>query len=588
MCGLAGWLCEPSTPPAENILSQMLDAMPHRGPDDRGSYIDAAAGLALGHLRLSIIDLTTASRQPMRDEATGVTLAYNGEVYNFRTLRAELEGRGHRFRSTGDTEVVLRAFLEWGTASFARFGGMFALALWDPRTQTLHVARDAMGMKPLYIARIPGGAVFASEVKALKAVPGLRLTPTERGLRQYLEFGYVFDTNATIFDGVRKLPPGCHATLRVGGDLSICRFFEPPLPDPRDDRDEEARVSELSSVLETVVGEHLIADVRVGLLLSGGLDSSLIAAIAARRGALLTLSMGFSDSSIDERPNARLVAEAIGSHHLEIEITPAEVMREVSSGAWVFDDLFADWGTITTQLMYRACRERGVKAVIVGEGADELFGGYDIFRVPERLGLLEMFRLYQRYAGRRHGRLFGEFRRVVNAYQDLAHGEAFDAVRHFECCRQLPNQFVMKVDKASMAESVEARAPFLDHRVARVALRTPKRWLLRGAETKYLLRAAARREPTLPTTTTGRLKFGAPLAATWMDDHREFRSFARERLLDGTWARRLGLRDAMCAYFNDGLQGYAWPAEISIFRNLAWRLLLLELWAPHYVSERAA
>jgi len=298
--------------------------------------------------------------------------------------------------------------------------------------------------------------------------------------------------------------------------------------------------------------------------------------------------MGFSESDVDERPQARQVAAHIGSNHVEVAITPRQVMDEVIGGAWVFDDLFADWGTITTRLMYRRCREEGIKVVLVGEGADELFGGYDVFRTPSGLGLWRQFRLYQHYAGRRHGRLFSQFRHVMTDYLDAVNGDAFEAVRMFESCRQLPNQYVMKVDKASMAESIEARAPYLDRRVAELAWRTPRTWLMRAGENKYLLRALARHDGLLPSTVSHRQKFGAPLAATWMDDHVQFREFARERLLDGVWADRLGIRSAMVEYFRDGRTGYGWPRALSIFRNMAWRLLLLELWAPHYVQEQAA
>jgi asparagine synthase (glutamine-hydrolysing) len=339
--------------------------------------------------------------------------------------------------------------------------------------------------------------------------------------------------------------------------------------------------------METVTAEHLIADVPVGLLLSGGLDSSVVAGIAARRGPLLTICMSFARSAIDERPQAAAVARHIGSRHLEIDITPQQVMAEVQSGAWVFDDLFADWGTITTRLMYRRCREQGVKVVLVGEGADELFGGYTVFETPPALGLFRQFRLYQRYAGRRFGGLFGEFRRIFGDYLEEGHGDSFHAVRLFESRRQLPNQYVMKVDKASMAESIEARAPYLDRRIAEIAYRTPREWLLRAGENKYLLRALARREQLVPVETSDRIKFGGSVAASWMDEDPGFRAFARERLVDGVWSKHVNAQSAMRKYFDLGKSGDPFPRPISIFSNLAWRLLLLELWADHYLEQPA-
>lgn len=588
MCGVAGWLFTPGAEPAKEVLERMSASILHRGPDDQGAFFFSPKGLALAFRRLSIIDLSAASHQPMVDADSGVVLIYNGELYNFRSLRRELQALGHVFVSQGDAEVVLRAYLQWGTACLDRFAGMFALALWDPRSAVLHLARDPMGMKPLYYVKQLSGLVFASEIKAFGALPNFPLEPSPLGLRQYLEFGYVFDENQTFLDGVYKLPPGRRMEVRAGGKPTMHTFYSPSAPSSVDVRGETERVEELSEVLGQVTAEHLIADVPLGLLLSGGLDSSVIAALAARQGPLLTISMGFANSVVDEREHGRQVADFIGSRHIEMLITPQQVMEEVQSGAWVFDDLFADWGTITTRLMYRRCAEHGIKVVLVGEGADELLGGYDVFDTPPRLNLWQQFRLYQRYAGRRHGRLFGHFRSIMSDYLAAGYGDAFHAVRLFETRRQLPNQYVMKVDKASMAESIEARAPYLDRRVAELAYRTPREWLLRNGENKYLLRALARREQLLPDSISQRPKFGAPLAASWMDDNAEFRGFARQRLLEGEWSRRLGLEPAMRAYFDQGRSGYRFPRALSIFRNLAWRVLLLELWSEHYLEARAA
>ena len=586
MCGIAGWLYATGSEPAPESLARMAQAIRHRGPDDEGFFRDGSAGLALAHRRLCIIDLSSASHQPMVDAASGVVLAYNGELYNFHALRRELQALGHAFNSAGDTEVLLRSYLQWGMDCLPRLAGMFAFALWDPRDATLHLARDAMGMKPLYFAPSTHGVAFASEVKAFLQLPGFVGRPDTVGLQQFLEFGYVFEEGRTSLQGVQKLAPGQRLALRGGKVVERVTWFTPAAPDVADRRDEGERVAELTATLGQVVTEHLIADVPVGMLLSGGLDSSVLAALAARQGPLTTICMGFGGSDVDERAHARQVAEHIGSRHIDVLITPQEVMAEVQSGAWVFDDLFADWGTISTRLLYRRCREMGLKVVLVGEGADELFGGYDVFRQPPGMGLWQQFRLYQRYAGRRHGKLFGPFREAMADYLAAGQGDAFHAVRLFESRRQLPNQYVMKVDKASMAESVEARAPFLDRRVADLAYRTPKEWLLRGGENKYLLRALGRQNSLLPQSISGRRKFGAPLAASWMDDDPEFRAFARGLILaKGSQTDQLALAPAMREYFCNGKAGYAWPSAVSVFRNLAWRLLLLELWAARYLAS---
>jgi asparagine synthase (glutamine-hydrolysing) len=584
MCGIAGWQLAPGRAYLPAALHGMADLIAHRGPDDRGEYWDTAARLAIAHRRLSIIDPGSGSHQPMVDNQRGVTLAYNGELYNFRDLRRELQSLGHSFRSQGDTEVVLRSYIEWGTACFERFAGMFALALWDARSATLHLARDAMGIKPLYYTKGADGVVFASEIKAFRALPDFAPRIDTAALPQYLEFGYVFEAGRTMLEGVCKVDPGHRLEVRGGRIVLDQPWFTPPVPDRQEDRGEAARVQELSGVMDSVVKEHLIADVPLGLLLSGGLDSSVVAALAARQAPLLTISMGFDGSTVDERANAREVSQFIGSRHVEVLISAAEVKREAMAGAWVFDDLFADWGTVTTRLLYRRCREQGVKVVLVGEGADELFGGYDIFRVPARLGLWRQFRLYQNYAGRRYGALFSPFRKALNEYLHLAGGDTFEAIRLFESRRQLPNQYVMKVDKASMAESVEARAPYLDRRIAELAYRTPRDWLLRGGENKYLLRALARQQHLLPSAASGRPKFGAPLAEAWMESDLEFRRFARERILDGVWSKHVGLAGAMRSYFDKGRIGYAFPHAVSLFRNAAWRMLLLELWSERYLA----
>ncbi len=413
MCAIVGWQIGVAAAFDPGVLNQMADLLQHRGPDDSGSFHAPACGIALGHRRLSIIDLSPSSHQPMIDAPSGAALVYNGELYNFRALRQELLTAGHTFQSTGDTEVVLRSYLQWGPNCFSRFAGMFALALWDPRSRTLHLARDAMGMKPLYFLPQAKGVVFASELKAFRVLPGFRPQVDPRSLQQYIEFGYVFDERRTMLDGVYKLPPGHRLEIRDGRIALETAWFKPPAPDASDWRDEAQRIAELGSLMEQVVSEHLVADVPVGLLLSGGLDSSLVAALAARKGPLQTITMGFGGSAVDERANARAVSDFIGSSHTEVLIQPKDVKAEILEGAWVFDDLFADWGTITTRLLYRRCRERGVKVVLVGEGADELFGGYDIFATPQRLGLWQQFRIYQKYSGRRHGKLFGEFRAIM-------------------------------------------------------------------------------------------------------------------------------------------------------------------------------
>jgi asparagine synthase (glutamine-hydrolysing) len=295
--------------------------------------------------------------------------------------------------------------------------------------------------------------------------------------------------------------------------------------------------------------------------------------------------MGFTQSNLDECAEARRVARHIGSEHEEFLITPGEVSDGLESTITCFDDLFADWGTISTRLLYGKCRERGIKVVLVGEGADELFGGYDVFgssasRAPADWWI---FQLYQRYCGRRYGRYFGAFRALMRHYLNSVNLDRFDAIRLFETRNQLPNNYMMKVDKASMSVSVEARVPYLDQRLAEIAYRIPKDLLLREGTEKSVLRSIARRFNLLPEETLARPKFGGSMALSWLDEQPAFRSFARDVILaKGGWTEALGLRQAMVDYFVNNRSGYAFPRAVSIFRNLAWRLLILEMWSSVY------
>ncbi len=586
MCGIAGWSYPKEKMPPFAGLRGLARALAHRGPDGEGFYENAQEGVALAHRRLSIIDLSDASSQPMLALDGQVVLSYNGELYNFRELRDELIARGATFTTTGDTEVVLNAYLEWGIACVDKFAGMFAFALWDGRSKTLHLARDAMGIKPLYWMMHDGGLVFASEAKALGALPGVRLTLRDAGVAQYLEFGYVIEEERTIFEKVHKVPPGMRLSIREGCIVERRTFFS-PATQPSNAVSFDDRVDELYGLLNTVVSQHLIADVPVAMLLSGGLDSSVIAALAARHGQVETLTMAFEGESLDERPFAQKVASYVGARFQQVLITPQQVIAELETNTAMMDDLFADWGTITSRLLYRKAKELGYKVVLVGEGADELFGGYGIFDVDKKLSKFAQFRLYQRYAGRRHGACRALFSEIFGDYLRTT-TDAFDAVRLFESRRQLPNQYVMKVDKASMAESIEARAPFLDRRIAEFAYSIPREYLLDAQKNKAVLRTVASRFGLLPEEISNRIKHGAPLDAQWMDSSAVLRARARAKLLHtDSLTSRYGLRKPMEAYLVHGREGEAWPQAISIYRNLAWKLLLLEHWGEKVLSRPA-
>ncbi len=578
----------------------MGDAIAHRGPDDRGYHEAPADGLALGHNRLSIIDLSPAGHQPMFGEDRSVVLTFNGEIYNFVELRDELLAAGHRFSSRTDSEVIVHGYEEWGEGVLERLQGMFAFALWDDKARALVLARDPMGIKPLYYWRsAAGGLYFASEIKAFLALPEFRPAVNLHALRQYLETNFIYDAHESSLEGVFKIPPGHCArvdarALRSVGRIPTQAYFEPPaiVPWSGDLADADARADRLHETLSTVVQQHLIADVPVGLLLSGGLDSSIVAALASRHQPVRTISMAFADSAIDERPFARMVSKHVGSTHEEVIIRPEEIAADLERAVWVVDDLFGDWGVISTHILYQRCRDAGVKVVLVGEGSDELFGGYVQHAWAAGLEnggsslLGRALRLYQGYSGRRWGSGLPEFLTTLGrAYADAGR-EPFAAARLFECRHQLPNCYNMKVDRASMAASVEARVPFLDVRVAREAFGTPRDLLLKDGRNKYLLRRMAERHALLPPEIIDRPKFGASMASTWMDSVPGFRRFAREVVLDpGGWAGPLGLQKAMEDYFDRDRAGASFPRSIGIFSIVAWRLLMLNLWARRYLTK---
>jgi asparagine synthase (glutamine-hydrolysing) len=590
MCGIAGWALRPGKDLDASCINGMIDAIGHRGPDDRGFFFDAPRGIALSNNRLSIIDLSLFGHLPMVSEDGSVVLGYNGEVYNFKELRSELESLGQRFRSRTDSEVVLRAFIQWGIDFLPRLSGMFGLAIWSAKDEKLYLARDPLGMKPLYYTALPGGQgfAFASEIKAFLAIPGFEARANRWALTQFLEFGYTFDHQATSLEGVKKVPPGHYIEVSHGSPVEPRPYFILPRADRRLPDRVHDREQELHDTLSRVVSQHLVADVPVGLLLSGGIDSSVIAAVAARETRIRTITMSFAESGIDERPFARAVADFIASDHDEISITPREITEGLEDTVWYFDDLFADWGTLTTRMLYKKCREKGLKVVLVGEGSDELFGGYPCFPFALKTRgplLARLFFLYRHYAGRRYGSQFQRFASIMRGYISRTGGSMFEAVRLFETRNQLPNNFVMKVDKASMSVSLEARAPFLDRRVAELAYRTPQNLLLAQGTDKLLLRSMAERFKLLPPAIARRPKYGASIAASWMDESEELRKYARQVVLERNgWTDELGLRPAMTDYFTKRRQGYSFPHEISIFRNVAWRLLLLNLWSRRYAG----
>ena len=543
----------------------MTERLGHRGPDDRGIF--QGEGVALGHTRLSLLDLA-GGRQPMDDGRGEVTVVFNGEIYNFASLRAELEALGHRFRTRSDTEVIPHAWRQWGDGCIERLRGMFAFAVWDARTRTLVLARDRLGIKPVYWAVDGPRLVFASELKALFAGAYLPRRLDPEALHDYLTL-LVPWAPRTLFAGVRALEPGALLTVR-DGLYTPRRYWEPEL---RPDRalDEADALDAFEARLQETLRDQIVADVPVGAFLSGGIDSSLLVAhlAPARREPLDTFTVGFDDMHADESPFARVVAERFGTRHHELRARFADggsalVERVLDQ----FDQPFGDSSAIPTWLVAQKTREH-VKTVLSGDGGDELFGGYTIYRTAAQLGRLRRWpesarrglavaswaaafagqaetarkldkalalsglsagealcalRTYfdepakrylyrpehaERVAGLRTADRFAdELARARAGATDLPSALAACDLRH-----RLAGDMLCKVDMMSMSHGLEVRVPLLDERIVDLALRLPPSLRLRGGVTKYLLRRAARRR--LPASIAEKPKggFEIPLRA---------------------------------------------------------------------------
>ena len=588
MCGISGIVdLEAERPIDERALRAMTAMLAHRGPDGDGFHIEP--GVGFGHRRLSIIDLA-GGKQPLYNEDQSVVVSFNGEIFNFREIEAELARRGHTFRTRSDTEVIVHAWEEWGVESLARFNGMFAFAVWDRRQKTLFVARDRLGVKPLYYAHLADGRlVFASELKGLLAYPGVPRSIDSRAIEEYFTFGYVPDPK-TIYAGVRKLEPGAYLCVRRGArQVAPVRYWDVPLTGerapaaPRGCWEEELRAR-----LKEAVRKRLISDVPLGSFLSGGIDSSAVVAMMHEIGTerILTCSIGFREPRYDESSYARKVAEAKRTDHRS-ETVEASDYGLLDQLVGIYDEPYADSSAIPT---YRVCQlaRRYVTVALSGDGGDEDFLGYRRYRLfaaeervrsrlppalrtalfgplgriypkldwaPRVLRGKTTFQALARDAVEAylHGVsvcgqdiraciFSGDFRRGLQGYE--AHqvfsghlaGKTFTdplaMVQYLDYKTYLPGDILTKVDRASMAHSLEVRTPFLDYELVEWLAQLPSGVKLRHGEGKYLLKRAL--EPLLPREVLYRSKMGfaVPLEA-W------FRGSLRERIADTLRGARL-------------------------------------------------
>jgi asparagine synthase (glutamine-hydrolysing) len=507
MCGIAGVVNFDGAPVAPELLRQMTDAVKHRGPDGEGQYLQGSIGL--GARRLAIIDLSPAGQQPVQNETGELQVVYNGEIYNFRELRRELEAEGHHFRSGTDTEVVVHAYEQWGDESVTRFNGMFAFALWDGRRRRLLLARDRYGVKPLYVWQSRETLVFGSEIKALLRHPAISVRVDRAALLEYFTFQNLF-TERTLFDGIRMLPAGHIMSVELDGRVSRTRFWDYQFSDPCDPGDVDAYETELHRLFVQAVNRQLVSDVPVGAYLSGGMDSGGITAVASRAiPHLSSFTAGFDLSTasglelhFDERSRAEALSYQFRTEQYEVILKSGDMERVMPALVWHLEDLRV--GQCYPNYYVARLASKFVRVVLAGTGGDELCGGYPwrYYRAATSLGEQDFLERY-----------YGFWQRLVpnEVIHRLFQPEVWDAIRdvrtidvmqqvlagvdgplerpedyvnrsmYFECKTFLHGLLVVE-DKLSMAHSLETRVPFLDNDLVDFALRVPVRHKLRNLD----------------------------------------------------------------------------------------------------------
>jgi asparagine synthase (glutamine-hydrolysing) len=635
MCGIAGVVQFARDAQVDaDVLRQMCAAMVHRGPDDEGIYSQGRVGL--GVRRLSIIDLATG-HQPLSNEDGTLWIVFNGEIYNHLPLREQLIARGHRYRTNSDTETIVHLYEEYGRNCVDHLRGMFAFAIWDTRQRRLFVARDRLGIKPLYYRRSPECFVFGSEIKVILAHPGVDPEFNRKILAEYLAFGYLSGAE-TFFSGICKLMPGHTLELEESGEIRIQRYWDLPLTDNDTHHTESYYVQTYRDLLEQAVSSHLMSDVPLGVFLSGGLDSSAVAALMTKikRAPVETFSVGYAEQSYSELPHARQVAKHLNSVHHEVLVSSNEFFNALPKLIWHEDEPIVWPSSVALYFVARLARER-VTVVLTGEGSDETLAGYTRYAFTLKNAAFD--RIYRRLtpeAVRRRIRHSISDSRLISAAvrRKLAHtflardgdcwtsfyfdnffsafsekdqaqlltddlaqessgGAAYRNVMEYWnhssgdlLCRLLSTdiktylvELLMKQDNMSMAASVESRVPFLDHALVEFAMHVPQELQLSGLAGKRILKKAV--ADLLPRSIINRPKLGFPtpwsewLAGPQLDAIQNL--LLEPRSID----RGLFKRAAVGRLFQEHRTGY------RDHYDRIWRLLNLELWFRVCVEEES-
>lgn len=631
MCGIAGAF----TANSENVkmgltslVGRMIGAIRHRGPDDSGVY--EKDGIALGHARLSVIDLSSAGHQPMMIDNGKVRIVFNGEIYNFKELRIKLADEGYQFESHTDTEVILKGYHHWGKEVFSQLRGMFAIALWDGRSDELILARDRVGKKPLFYAWHEGLFLFGSEIKAVLATPGFSREPALEAIHHYLSLQYV-PAPFSAFEGIKKVPQASYMVVSRSGNVSVKEYWK--LPDPREAlyRPVQELQEELISLIDESVRLRMISDVPLGAFLSGGVDSSAVVAMMARHssGRVKTFSIGFDEKEYDERTYARMVAERYDTDHHEMVVRP-NAMDILPKLIWHYNEPFADPSAVPTYYVSEIARQH-VTVALNGDGGDESFLGYGrykqclqsewISRLPHSLRrfsthlakaippsmdrhlIPRVARRWLSYVSEKDSRRYAPSMAYffeqdkISGYDEhmipFLRSSSLDLLEHYfaqspsyvggaawaDIHTYLPDDLLVKVDIASMAHGLEARSPLLDHTLMEWAARIPPAQKMANGETKSILKSAM--EPFLPHEVLYRPKmgFGVPIDH-WLKV--ELKDFAYDTLLS-TRARQRGLikPEFVRTMLDEHCAGH------RLHHTRLWALLMLELWFEMWIDPVA-
>ncbi|HEX6465286.1 MAG TPA: asparagine synthase (glutamine-hydrolyzing) [Vicinamibacterales bacterium] len=627
MCGIAGrFNYDPLEPIDRGVMHAMTDAVAHRGPDASGYHL--GPGIGLGHRRLSIIDLATGD-QPLANENGTVWTVFNGEIYNFADVRAELIACGHRFRTSSDTEVIVHGYEQWGERLVDRFRGMFAFAVWDANARRLLLARDRLGVKPLYYAALPGrGVVFGSELKSLLEDPDVPRDWRPDAIDAYLTLLYI-PAPATVYQGINKLPPA-HVLVAEHGAVRTSRYWDLEFTGDGDAGREPAYLEELDALLSESVRLRQVSDVPLGAFLSGGIDSSAVAAymVETSERPPVTISVGFDHAAYDELVHARRVAEYLGCEFHPRTASP-DIVALLPRLAWHFDEPFADSSAVPTYYVSKAAREL-VTVALSGDGGDELWAGYtrhrverweqrartalgataraagmlaralplsvkgaralrhlgsdsrDAYAMKHAYGMFEpdaKTRLYSSdfAASVRGADPFAPFRDI---YDRCGSADPIDRALYVDVHTYMVDDILTKVDRMSMAVSLEAREPLLDHRLLEFAARVPSSLKLRDGRGKYLLRTVLDRRIPRDILERGKHGFEAPIGE-WLRG--PLGAMAGVLLCDGRLRDRGIFNDSevrrLLKEHGDGHADH---------RHRLWQLLMLELWFRQFVDRAPA